>query len=84
MWETIREPEDGWTQYERMIMRDLIVSMYRVLGDTTDRFILAMICECGYSQTEVSHMIGLSQVAISKRFHAALKKVRTKRKNGRL
>ena len=84
MWETIQEPDDGWTQYEKMIMRETIVSMYKIIGDTTNRFIVAMICECGYSQTDVARMLGVSQVAITKRYHSTIDKMRRKHDEGRI
>ena len=84
MWHSIQEPEDGWTQHERLIMRDLVISMYRVVGDTTDRFILVMACECGYTQADIARILNISQAAVSKRLHNVLTKIREKRKNGRL
>lgn len=84
MWQSLQEPDDGWTQYERIILRDTIVNIYKIMGDTTDRFIFVMVFECGYSQVEISRILGLSQVAISKRLNGVIKKVREKNKKGRL
>lgn len=84
MWQALQEPDDGWTQYERIILRDTIVNIYKIIGDTTDRFIFVMVIECGYSQTEISRILGLSQAAISKRLNGVIKKVKEKNKKGRL
>lgn len=84
MWQTFKEPEDGWTASEKEFMRDVVIAAYKILGDTTNRFIIAMIYECGYTQVEVAQILNISQVAVSKRLTHALGKLRRKRKEGRL
>lgn len=84
MWLQIKEPPDGFTQHEVVFMRDLVVQMYSVLGDTTDRFIVAMCVENGYNQEEVGQMLNISQAAVSKRLSSAIGKIRKKHADGRL
>lgn len=61
------EPEDGWQPMERILLRDLVVSLYRTVRKPNDKFILMAIFESGYSQTEVAMILGVSQVAVYKR-----------------
>ena len=65
-------PADGWTQLEKVFIRQLIINMYRGIKDPLDKFILIATTESCYKQDEISEMCGISQVAINKR----LKKTR--------
>lgn len=60
-------PSDGWTTLEQMLLREMILHMYRHLVDPVDRFILMAHYEGGYSQEEIATMVGVSQPAICKR-----------------
>jgi len=72
----IKEPSDGWTQYERAIMRESIVSIYKIIDDPLDKFILCVTFEGGYTQDEAGRMLGISQVAVQKRLKKTLTYVR--------
>ncbi len=75
----LAEPLDGWTYFERQLMRDLLVAVYRSIPLPTDRFILISIYEVGYTQEEVSQMLGLTQEAVQKRLAKTLTTLRANR-----
>lgn len=84
MWNFVEEPNDGWTQHERMLLRDVILSVYRFIEDANDRLVVVMCYECGYSQEEVASVLGVSQAAVSKRLGRTLKRIRSVRRSGKL
>lgn len=84
LWYTFKEPDDGWNNYERMILRETIVSIYQKIEDPLNKFILCVTHECGYSQEEVARMLGVTQPAINKRLKKTLKKIRKLRNKSRL
>lgn len=63
----VQEPSDGFDQMERAFLRQLIITMYRVLPNPEDKFIMIAIHEMGYSQDAVAQMLGKSQVVVSGR-----------------
>jgi len=80
LWHTFKEPEDGWNNYERMILRETIVSIYKKIDDPLNKFILCITHECGYSQEEAARMLGVTQPAVNKRLKQTLEKIRKLRK----
>jgi hypothetical protein len=80
----IQTPPDGFTHYERIIARDVVISIYRNLGNSTDKFIICAIMECGYSQTDLARILQCSQAFVSKRLKRILRMTRAKHKNNKL
>jgi len=61
------QPSDGWSTLERLLLRSVIINMYKFLDNPLDRFILMASVENEYRQEEIGEMCGISQVAINKR-----------------
>lgn len=61
------EPDDGWTNDEKLIIRQLAISVYSSLPDVLDKFIVMACLQNEYNQEDVASMVGISQEAISKR-----------------
>jgi DNA-directed RNA polymerase specialized sigma24 family protein len=61
------QPTDGWSTLEKLLLRSVIINMYKFLDDPLDRFILMASVENNYRQEEIGQMCGISQVAINKR-----------------
>lgn len=80
----IAEPADGFTQTERIILRELILSVYLSIEDPIDKFILMATHESQYNQSEVGKMLGISQVAVHKRLNSLRRTLKRARKNGEL
>lgn len=80
----IPEPEDGFTQMERIILRELILTVYLRLSDPLDKFILMATHESNYNQQEVGQMLGISQVAVSNRLEEIKTKLRKAKEDNKL
>lgn len=80
----ISPPSDGWTQLERVFMRELVISVYSKIVDPIDKFILIARHESNYKQEEVAEMLGISQAAVSKRLTKVKKTMRKKREQKEL
>ena len=71
-----KQPADGWTTLEQLLMRAMICRIYEKLPDPLDKFILLANFEAGYTQVEIARMIGISQAAINRRLREARKFLR--------
>ncbi len=60
-------PADGWENYERLFLKDIVVTMYCRIKDPVNKFIIIAKYECGYKEEEIGKMLKISQEAISKR-----------------
>ena len=63
----VPEPPDGFTSMEKRFLRDMVISLYSILPTPEDKFIIIAVHEMGYSQDDVGHMLGKSQVMVSNR-----------------
>ena len=73
------EPEDGWHPLEKMLIKQIIMSIYSNLESDIDRFIFVMVFEAGYTQEHVAVILKISQPAVNKRLNKALVKVRNEK-----
>jgi len=80
----LQEPEDGYSPLEKILLKQFIISIYSVIRDPVDKFILIARHESNYKQDEVAKMLGISQVAVSKRLTKMKRQMRAKRKRGEL
>lgn len=78
------EPTDGWTTVEKLIIRELVISLYRNIQDPLDKFLVMACIQNNFNQEDVSVMVGISQEAISKRINRASDIVRDMMKAGTL
>jgi DNA-directed RNA polymerase specialized sigma subunit len=63
----ISEPSDGWMPYEKIFLRQLVLSVYKRIHSPLDKFIFMAAKETGYTEEEIAKIVGISQPAISKR-----------------
>lgn len=80
----LSSPPDGWTQYERLILREVVIDMYSRIEDPIDKFIIMATFESNYRQEEIGRMFGISQVAVHKRIKKAQDFLKAVRKAGQL
>jgi len=59
-------PPDA-TPEELMILNALAVYVYKKLDNPTDKFIVAMIYDMGYSREDTARALGVSYVTVYKR-----------------
>lgn len=76
----IQPPSDGFMDFEKLFLKDTLVSIYRTLRDARTKFIIVAYFECGYNQQQIADMLRISQVAVQKR----IKKAQEKLKNDNL
>jgi len=63
----VQPPKDSFSSLEKIFLKDLLVSIYRMIPDVCSKFIMVAYFECGYSQEDIANMLGISQVAVNKR-----------------
>jgi DNA-directed RNA polymerase specialized sigma subunit len=80
----VKTPEDGFTSFEKIILKDLVLSIYKSLRNTREQFMLCMIFECKYSQAEVAEILGCTQANVSKKMNIILQNLREKKKKNLL
>lgn len=72
----VDEPLDGWQPFERLFLRHIVLMIYKSIDDPTDRFVLVMTQEAGYTQEEVALILNISQEAVSKRLNKVISRVK--------
>lgn len=55
------------TAEEIMIASSLAISLYQRIKDPTDKFIIAMVYDMGYSREDAARALGISYVTVYKR-----------------
>lgn len=78
----IKEPPDGFTMLERIMLREIVLLMYKKLDDPMDKFILIARHESGYKQEEIAKMVNMTQVAVHKRLKKISELLKKQRKMG--
>jgi RNA polymerase sigma factor (sigma-70 family) len=71
-----KNPSDGWSQMERQIQKEIILSLYCSITDPINKLILMASYENDYSEQDIADMMGISQVAISKRLKKTIELLR--------
>lgn len=72
----IQPPVDGFLNFEKVFIKDILISVYRTLPDPITKFIMVSYFECGYNQEQISMMLGITQEAVNKRIKKAQAKLR--------
>jgi RNA polymerase sigma factor (sigma-70 family) len=72
----IQPPSDGFMDFEKLFLKDTLISIYKILGDARTKFIMVAYFECGYNQQQIADMLKISQVAVQKRIKKAQDKLR--------
>mgnify|MGYP001616339942 CR=1 FL=1 len=80
----LQTPSDGWNPEERMILKETILEMYRLLESPIDKFILIATYEASYSQTDLAAIFCVTQAAISKRLKRILEYLLNLKETGKL
>lgn len=76
----VQEPNDGFAAFEKLFLKDTLISIYRTIKDQKNKFIILAYFECGYTQKQIAEMMRISQVAVNKR----IKKTQSKLRNSKL
>lgn len=79
-----KNPSDGWSNLERQIQKELVISVYSYVVDPINKLILMASYENDYSEEDIASMLGISQEAISKRLKKTLEFIRSIREKGEL
>lgn len=74
----IQPPSDGFMDFEKLFLKDTLISVYKMLGDAKTKFIIVAYFECGYNQQQIAEILRISQVAVQKRIKKAQKDLRNK------
>lgn len=77
-------PKDGWSHMERQIQKEIILSIYCSVSDPINKLILMASYENDYTEQDIADMMGISQVAISKRLKKTLELIRKLHKGAKL
>jgi len=72
----IQPPIDGFMDFEKIFIKDTLISVYKMLGDAKTKFIIVAYFECGYNQQQIADMLRISQVAVQKRIKKAQQQLR--------
>lgn len=56
---------------DQSLTHNYVVLAYRILENVEDKFVVMACLHLGYTQREVADMLGVSQVAVSKRLKSA-------------
>lgn len=72
----IQPPSDGFFDFEKVFIRDILISVYKVIEDPITKFIMVSYFECGYNQEQIATMLGITQEAVNKRIKKAQEHLR--------
>jgi len=77
----LQPPDDGWTGWEKMMMKSVLLSIYKSIPSSINRFIFLAKMETGYSETDIAFILNISQPAVSKRLKKTLEEIKKNRKD---
>ena len=77
----LQPPNDGWTNWEKIMLKDTLLSIYKSIPNSVDRFIFLAKMEVGYSETDIAYIFKISQPAVNKRLKKILAEIRKNKKN---
>jgi hypothetical protein len=80
----LQPPTDGFTELEKLFIKDLLLYIYREIEDPVSRFIMMAHFECGYNQVEISSVVGMTQPAVFKRIRKVQAFLRDKKSKGEI
>ena len=80
----MQPPIDGFTDLEIHFIKDVLLSIYKSIDDPITRFIILAHFECGYTQDQISDMIGMSQPTVVQRIKKTQFKLRRMRCFGKI
>lgn len=80
----LQPPSDGFTNLEIAFIKDILLSIYKSIDDPITRFIIMAHFECGYTQDQISSVIGLSQPTVVQRIRKTQGKLRRMKCYGKL
>lgn len=72
----VQPPSDSFLPFEKLFLKDIMVSIYRNIRNSKTKFIIVSYFECGYSQDQIAKMIDVSQVTVCKRIKKTQEKLR--------
>ena len=77
-------PSDGFTNIEKLFMKEIFISMYKSLRDPVLQLIIIAHFECGYTQDEIAEMLRISQPTVFIKLQKAQNKLKKLKKCGRI
>jgi len=77
----LQPPGDGWSSWEKIMMRNVMLNIYKNIPNSVDRFIFLAKMEVGYSETDIAYIFKISQPAVNKRLKKIFAEIRKNKKN---